>query len=293
MATCEKTDSPALSAYLDQALPEQEQQALARHIESCAACAAEIARLGELDAALAGAFEPDLSHDPGAAYWDAFAERALGQALGQSPAPAQAVAAPRRFASFVGGALSAIAGMLLLMTLYEAQFVEKIPVGTTVLALKTAPDSRIEQYQQTIADYQLQIKALERQVVSRKEQLALSRPVQLPGSAVFDGVEVALIQLAHTRSNDQLQTLQLCLAQSQLTRRLKQFCRSVSAPLRVDVDAICLALDQVGLLSAGRCDELDIDKLREKAQREQLQQRLARLRRLRHDNLREVKFASR
>ena len=59
MVRCEQAESPALSAFLDGALPDEEQVALSAHLEGCRDCAAELAQLRGLDEALAGAVDAD------------------------------------------------------------------------------------------------------------------------------------------------------------------------------------------------------------------------------------------
>lgn len=101
-----------LSARLDEALPAAASAQADAHLAQCEACRARLAELGANDAALATA----LTHDPGEAYFESFADRvaariAADAAAAPAPVPTRPsgfwgwFATPRRIAA-IGGTLA-------------------------------------------------------------------------------------------------------------------------------------------------------------------------------------------
>jgi hypothetical protein len=112
-----------LGAKRDGALSAGDAAGADRHLAECAECRARLADLAALDADLAGALE----HDPGEAYFAAFADRVAARIASGAPAAVPAANAPRRGIAawwssprrlaWAGGALGMVAVAALVVTL--------------------------------------------------------------------------------------------------------------------------------------------------------------------------------
>lgn len=302
--TCERSDSPALSAFLDGALPDEEQLWLARHIDGCAACAAALAALRELDAALIDAVAPDLGVDPGEAYWEGFARQVAEKTLSQVSEAGPPPPARPGVWSFALGALSAVAAMWLLVVLYGSSLVSALPAGGSPGAL---PGSELVAMRRRVGELRRELVETRRLVTQpavhalgqnvrayrKAQEIAVDAQVTDP---LLDAVEVALIQLDCTRSREELLTLQDSLAASRLTERLRAAGKaSRDSRERRLLGEVTETLERVAGAPAGAWRAADVTVLRRRAGVARLQEQLATLRgnTAIHDNIREVNLESR
>lgn len=132
-----------LSARLDAALPVAEAARADAHLEQCESCRARLAELGASDSALASA----LTHDPGEAYFESFADRvrsriAADTAAAPAPVPTRVggfwawFGSPRRLAS-MGGALAFVVVAGLAWQMFQRG--PTTPVAMDAPMLQSAP----------------------------------------------------------------------------------------------------------------------------------------------------------
>ncbi len=297
MVRCEQAESPALSAFLDGALPDEEQVALSAHLEGCRDCAAELAQLRGLDEALAGAVDADAGHEPGDAYWESFPQRVMERALSENPA----VARPGwwRLNTFPVGAVSTAAAVLLILVIHGALRPQGVPAGLPTEAKRPAP-RRVEpapsgglllaqvaelrrELRRLEKDHKEYVAQLERDLAQKSTFTLNAVPdtrVEWPSDQVLlSAVEVALIQLSSTRTASELEMLQACLKASKLTERLRKASRQMAQPERLAMNGLCQAFESVLKVSATGWERADLSRLLRDTQVDRLHQQLAQLKR--------------